>query len=140
MNVVWSSALRRTEEKRRRKGRSTQRKLQPLGRGLRSEGQYPKRWEAGVNGRDKDESDHVEMWLHEETEGEVMPRDKIIQKIKFWLVVMWLLHLKIICDEKMKRQIYISQRWHHIFLCLLFVSICPKLASSQVRVGFKSLV
>lgn len=121
----------RTEEKRGRTGRNAQRTLQPLGRG-----EGPKRCKDGVNRRGRSGSAHAEM-LVEETGGGLLPRDQIIQKTRLWLVVTWPLRLKGISEEK-KRQINTSQRWRHIVLCLLFVSICPEPASSQVRVDSRA--
>lgn len=132
---------RRTEEKKGREWRNTQRNPQTLGRGVSSEGKDPKTWKDGVNRRDENESNHVEKLLVGKMEGEIMRRGENIQIKNLWLVFMWSSFWKNSGEKKMTRQTYITgQTWHHFFLCLLFASLCPNFAASQVRVILKSNV
>lgn len=124
-----------------RQRRKTQKEVQTLGRRLNSRRKdvRKKQKECGENtvkGEDENETHVSGMLSIRENKSEISQREKRSRKKNLWLVVLWLLPLKIISEEKMKMQInVIGLRWHPVFLWLplLFLSLCPNLASSQVR-------
>lgn len=80
----------------------------------------------------KDKTDASGMLSVAEKEGEIAQRER---ENNLWPIFLWLLSLKNISEQKMKRQNIMRMRWRHIlfWLPLLFLSLCPKPASSQVR-------
>nr|XP_014268858.2 usherin [Maylandia zebra] len=78
----------------------------------------------------KDKTDASGMLSVAEKEGEIAQRER---ENNLWPIFLWLLSLKNISEQKMKRQNIMRMRWRHIlfWLPLLFLSLCPKPASSQ---------
>ena len=134
------------EEKEGRKAGNIKKELQTL-RTLNSRRKDLRKYRKGcgkntAKGKDKNKTHVSGMLSLRENNGEISQREKRSRKKKLWLLIMWLLPLKIISEEKMKMQMkIIGLRWHHVFfwLPLLFLSLCPKLASSQVRVLISKL-
>lgn len=80
----------------------------------------------------------------DETEGEIKQIEEMKEKRRRRPVFPWPFHLENITEGKEERKkrgknMVKRKRWHHIFLwlILLLFSLCPKPASSQVRVALK---
>lgn len=107
-----------------------------VGKDLKSEGRC-------MEGKDKSKMGVSGNLSAAETEGEIKQREKRMGKRKRRPVFPFSpFHLKNIIegDVKGEKSMMKETRWRHIFLwlTLLLFSLCPKPASSQVRVAFKS--
>lgn len=93
-------------------------------------------------GRHKSKTDDSGTLSPTETEGAIKQKEKKKGKKKRWSVFPLHFHLKNISEGEVKRgkNMMKGMRSHRIFLwfILLLFSLCPKTASSQVRVAFKS--